>query len=108
VNPAEPSYESFLNTVIPRANEKGMGIIGMKVYFRGFAAKLPWYSSMEPFLHYALSQPITTVVIGCDSVQQLEENVGFAESFRGMSDLDKQSLESRIVPFARDLMYYKP
>ena len=108
VNPAEPSYQSFLHTVIPRANEKEMGIIGMKVYFRGFAAKLPWYSSMEPFLHYALSQPITTVVIGCDSMQQLEENVDFAKSFRRMSDQDKQELEGRIEPFARDLMYYKP
>ena len=77
-----------------------MGIIGMKVYFRGFAAKLPWDSSMEPFLHYALSQPITTVVIGCDSVQQLEENVVFAESFHRMSDQDKQELEGRIEPLA--------
>ena len=63
---------------------------------------------MEPFLHYALSQPITTVVIGCDSAQQLVENVYFAESFHPMSDQDKHSLESRIEPFAHDLMYYKP
>jgi aryl-alcohol dehydrogenase-like predicted oxidoreductase len=108
VNPAEPSHKSFLHTVVPRANQKEMGIIGMKVYFRGFAAKLPWYSSMEPFLHYALSHPITTVVIGCDSVQQLEENVGFAKSFHHKSDQDREELEGRIKPFARELMYYKP
>ena len=62
---------------------------------------------MEPFLHYALSQPITTVVIGCDSMQQIEENVGFAKSFHRMSDQEMQGLESRLEPFARDLMYYK-
>ncbi len=107
VNPAEPSYKSFAHTVVPRANAKGMGIIGMKVYFRGFAARLPWYASMEPFLHYALSQPITTVVIGCDSVQQLKENVAFAKSFHSMSDQEKQGIESRLEPFAHDLMYYK-
>jgi predicted aldo/keto reductase-like oxidoreductase len=108
VNPAENSYKSFLHTVVPRATEKEMGVIGMKVYFRGFAAKLPWYSSMEPFLHYALSHPVTTVVIGCDSVQQLEENVGFAKSFKHMTDQDKVDFEGRVAPFARDLMYYKP
>lgn len=108
VNPAEPSYKSFVHTVIPRAKDKEMGIIGMKVYFRGLAAKLPWYSSMEPFLHYALSHPITAVVIGCDSVQQLAENVEFAKSFHRMSDNDEQELEGRVKSFARELMYYKP
>jgi predicted aldo/keto reductase-like oxidoreductase len=61
-----------------------MGIVGMKVYFRGFASKIPWYETMEPFLHFALSQPVTTVVIGCDSVEQLEENVTFAARFKPM------------------------
>jgi predicted aldo/keto reductase-like oxidoreductase len=108
VNPAEPCYQSFLHTVVPRAHDKLMGIIGMKVYFRGLAAKLPWYSSMEPLLHYALSHPITTAVIGCDSVQQLDNNVQFAKSFRQMSHQNKRELEGRVEPFARELMYYKP
>lgn len=85
-----------------------MGIIGMKVYFRGFAAKLPWYSTMEPFFRFALSQAISTAVIGCDSVEQLEENVRFARSFSRLADAEKQELTARIAPVARSLMYYKP
>ena len=108
VNPAEPSYKSFLQEVVPAANEKQMGIIGMKVYFRGFAAKLPSYSTMEPFLRFALSQPITTAVIGCDSIAQLEENVTFASSFSRMSDVEIQALTDSVAPYARSLMYYKP
>jgi aryl-alcohol dehydrogenase-like predicted oxidoreductase len=108
VNPAEPHYKSFLEEVVPFAKQKGMGIIGMKVYFRGFAAKIPWYQSMEPFLHFALSQPVSTVVIGCDSILQLEENVLFAVKFTPMSNAEMSDLIGKVKPFSRQLMYYKP
>lgn len=108
VNPGEPSYKSFLREVIPLALEKQMGIIGMKVYFRGLAEQIPWYATMEPFLRFALSQPITNVVIGCDDVAQLEENVQFAESFVPMTDLEMQALVHEVSSHARKLMYYKP
>ena len=85
-----------------------MGIIGMKVYFRGFASKLPSYSTMGPFLRFALSQPITTAVIGCDSIEQLEENINFASSFGPMSDEEIQTLTDSVTPYAKSLMYYKP
>ncbi len=108
VNPAETHYKSFIETVLPVAEKKRMGIIGMKVYFRGFAAKIPWYKTMEPFLHFALSHPVSTVVIGCDSVKQLEENVKFASRFAPMSAEKMKKLSLDIKPFARQLMYYKP
>jgi aryl-alcohol dehydrogenase-like predicted oxidoreductase len=108
VNPAEPFYKSFPDKVIPVAKEKQMGIVGMKVYFRGFASKIPWYETMEPFLHFALSHPITTVVIGCDSIEQLEENVKFAARFKPMPEEQLQALTGKVKPFARQLMYYKP
>ncbi len=107
VNPAEPAFKSFLDTVIPLAGEKGMGIIGMKVYFRGFAAKIPGFKGMEPYLRFALSQPISTVVIGCDNVDQLEENVDMARSFESLSEEEAQDLVDHISPYAKQLMYYK-
>jgi aryl-alcohol dehydrogenase-like predicted oxidoreductase len=108
VNPAEPFYKSFPDKVIPVAQKKKMGIVGMKVYFRGFASKIPWYENMEPFLQFALSHPITTVVIGCDSVEQLEENVRFVARFKAMQEKQMETLVEKISPFARQLMYYKP
>ncbi len=108
VNPAEPAYKSYLTEVIPPAKKKGMGIVGMKVYFRGFADKLPWFETMEPFFRFALSQPITTAVIGCDDVEQLEENVNFARSFSPMTAKETQELIRNVSSYARELMYYKP
>jgi len=108
VNPAEPNYESFIENVLPLARERNMGVIGMKVYLRGFASRLPWYTSMEPFLRFALSQPVTNVVIGCDDIAQLEQNVKFAASFKPMTPEEQQALIRDTSPFARQLMYYKP
>jgi aryl-alcohol dehydrogenase-like predicted oxidoreductase len=108
VNPAEPSYRSFLHDVVPFARKKGMGIVGMKVYFRGFASGLPGFRTMEPFFRYALSQSISTAVIGCDDVRQLEENAGFASAFSPMTDEEAGLSLQAVRPFARQLMYYKP
>jgi predicted aldo/keto reductase-like oxidoreductase len=108
VNPAEQKFKNFIEVVLPVAREKSMGIIGMKVYLRGFASQLPWYTSMEPFLRYALSQPVTNVVIGCDDIAQLEQNIKFAHSFEPMAVKEQQKLIQDVSPFARQLMYYKP
>lgn len=108
VNPAEPSYESFLEQVVPLARKKNMGIIGMKVFFRGFASRIPGFVSMEPYLRFALSQPVTNVVIGCDNLDQLEQNAGFARTFKPMNNEEMQKLITDIAPYARELMNYKP
>ena len=108
VNPAEPFYKSYLDTVIPAASQKGMGIIAMKVYFRGFASRIPGFAGMEPFFRFALSQSVTTAVIGCDDIPQLEENTSFASSFAPMSQQEQEELLEFVAPYARQLMYYKP
>ena len=108
VNPAEPKYKSFIDGVIPLATERDMGIVGMKIYLRGLAARLPWYRTMEPFFRFGLSHPVSTAVIGCDTIQQLEENVGFAETFVAMNDKEMQGLVDALSPHACELMYYKP
>jgi len=108
VNPAEPAHANFIDIALPLANEKGMGVIGMKVYFRGFAAKIPGFKSVGPYFRFALSQPTSSVVIGCDNIQQLEENVNLARSFQPMSDREMNDLVNHIAPYAKHLMYYKP
>jgi aryl-alcohol dehydrogenase-like predicted oxidoreductase len=108
VNPAEPQYKNFIDDVIPLASKKRMGVIGMKVYLRGFAMKLPDVTTLEPFFRFALSQPISTAVIGCDTLHQLEENVMFAHSYSPMGEGETRDLLDIASPYARELMYYKP
>ncbi|TAN39872.1 MAG: aldo/keto reductase [Nitrospirae bacterium] len=107
VNPAEPHYRSFIEEVIPPAVERDMGIVAMKVYFRGMAAQIA-PGKLDLFYRYALSHPVTTAVIGCDTIGQLEENVRFASAFSPLTGAERALLSEQISPVARQLMHYKP
>jgi hypothetical protein len=47
------------------------------------------------------------VVIGCESVEQLEMNVRIAKSFQPMPVKEQEILLNRVKSYARELMYYK-
>jgi aryl-alcohol dehydrogenase-like predicted oxidoreductase len=108
VNPAETLDKGFIREVIPLAVEKDMGVIAMKVFFRGLASRLPGWNSLGPLLRFALSQPVSTAVIGCDDIVQLEKNHESAAAFTPMPGEDMAKLVGSISPYARQLMYYKP
>lgn len=107
VNPAEPHYWSFLSEVLPKAQAKGMGILGMKTLSRGVCVKIFGAESAENFLRFALTQPISAAVVGCETVEQLEMNVRIARSFQPMPKKDQDILLSKVKSYARELMYYK-
>ena len=107
VNPAEPHYWSFLQTVLPKAMDKGMGILGMKTLSRGVCVKIFGDESIETFLRFALTQSISAAVVGCDTLDQLEMNVRIAQSFQPLGQQEQNVLISRVKSYARELMYYK-
>ena len=107
VNPAEPHHNSFIAQVMPLAVERGMGIVAMKVFFRGAAAQIA-PGNLDLFYRYALSHPVSTAVIGCDTIAQLEENVRFASAFSPLTKDEQEMLSEQLSPIARKLMYYKP
>ena len=108
VNPAEPQYLSFISDVLPYAMEKDMGIIAMKVYCRGMVRQIPRFDSIEPFYRFALSHPVTTAIIGCDTISQLEDNISYARSFVPLKEKQMDNLIDFVAPYARELLYYKP
>ncbi len=107
INPAEPHYWSFLHEVLPKAQGKGMGILGMKILSRGVSIKIFGVESVENFLRFALTQPISTAVVGCETIEQLEMNVRLAQSFQPMDQKDQNMLISRVKSYSREMMYYK-
>ena len=107
INPAEPHYWSFSEEVLPKAQAKGMGILGMKSFSRGVSIKIFGPDSSENFLRFALSQPVSTMVVGCETIEQLERNAKVAQTFRPMTKRDQDILLEKVRPYARELMYYK-
>lgn len=88
VNPAEEKLSGFLDTLLPAAVAKGMGVIGMKVMGGGSLPEI----GMPPgaLVRFALSQPISVAIIGCNTVAELEQNL--ADAQQPFSDDDRAAL----------------
>jgi aryl-alcohol dehydrogenase-like predicted oxidoreductase len=109
VNPAEPQDRSFL-PLAAEAQARGLGVIGMKVLCRGLLPRLAEEPGKLTFelVAYALSQPVSLVVIGCDTPGQVKALAHAAENFTPMTKEEQKALEEAVAPFAQRLMYYKP
>jgi aryl-alcohol dehydrogenase-like predicted oxidoreductase len=109
MNPAEPQHLSFL-PVAAAARERGLGVIGMKVLLRGLILQLAQQPRelVAELVAYALSQPLSLVVIGADTPEQVKDLAAAAQNFVPMTPEEQRALEEAVEPFARQLMYYKP
>jgi hypothetical protein len=107
VNPGEWHYRPFLKEILPKAEEKGVGVLGMKVFARGICAKIFGTGTIEKFLRFALTQPISAAVVGCETLEQLEMNARIARSFQPMTRTEQETIIDNIKYYARELTYYK-
>lgn len=102
INVFDRHFRSFEQQVLPAALEEGMGIIGMKpMGGDGEIPKSGVVSAVEA-LHYALNQPVSTVVSGCDSMDVLRQNLDAARSFHELSNQDVQQLLDRTAEIAKN------
>ncbi|MCP4901813.1 MAG: aldo/keto reductase [bacterium] len=121
LNAADPHHKSFKAKLLPTAVEKEMAIIGMKIPARGlilkswkpptdlesrYANTVPGTLTMPEAMRYVLSLPVSTVIVGCDSIAQLEENVKIAQAFRPMSDTQLVKLETRAEPVHKQALFF--
>jgi len=123
VNAADPHHLSFTARLLPLAVEREMGIIGMKVPARGRilntwtpgkADKEGWAGGSQPgtvtmkeALYYVLSLPVSTVIIGCDDVPQLEQNIRLAREFNPLNENQMTALAARTGPIARQALFFR-
>jgi aryl-alcohol dehydrogenase-like predicted oxidoreductase len=116
LNAADPHHLSFKAKLLPLAVEREMGIIGMKIPARGlllsswktpedpssrYAESVPGTLDMREAMRYVLSLPVSTVIVGCNSIAQLEENIEIARSFTPLNDTQLAQLEERAEPVHR-------
>jgi aryl-alcohol dehydrogenase-like predicted oxidoreductase len=106
VNPAEEAWMSFPGIVIPEARRHDMGIIGMKVFCRGFGLQLRGLEDPARWLRYALAYDLSTAVVGCDNPDQVDKCVAAAQ-MPPLSAKECRVLEKDVAPWARRLMFYK-
>jgi uncharacterized protein len=107
LNPADPHFLPFQERLLPEATRRRMGVIGMKIPARGRIFREGGITRIREPLTYVLSQPVSTVIIGCDTVAQLEENVAIATSFRQLSPAEMARIESLTASYATDAAFFK-
>ncbi|SPE54912.1 conserved exported hypothetical protein [Verrucomicrobia bacterium] len=128
VNAADKHHYSFMEQLLPVAVEKQMGIIGMKVPARGrllsswtppsleqqkrswegvVVSNGPGTLDMREAMYYSLSLPLSTVIIGCDSLAQLEQNVQLARNFTPLSEQQMAALAAKAEPVSKQALFFR-
>jgi aryl-alcohol dehydrogenase-like predicted oxidoreductase len=128
LNAADTHIHSFTDQLLPLVVEKQMGIIGMKVPARGrllstwtpppleqqqhswegsAIATRPGVMKMRDAMQFALSHPVSTVIVGCDNIAQLEENVQIARDFTPLSQAQMASLNELAAPVAKQSLFFR-
>lgn len=94
---------SFAEEFLPIANAERIAIVGMKVLGLGSLTH-----EVERSLRYAFSLPVSTVIVGMETMAQLEQNLAIAESFTPMTDEERLAFFRDIIPLVRpDKMRWK-
>jgi aryl-alcohol dehydrogenase-like predicted oxidoreductase len=128
LNGADKHHYSFMDQLLPMAVEKQMGIIGMKIPARGrllsnwtpppieqqrhswegvVEANGPGTLTMREAMYYTLSLPVSTVIIGIDSLAQLEEDVRLAREFTPLSDPQMAAISRKAESVSRQGLFFR-
>ena len=124
LNAADVHYLSFKNYLLPEALKKGVGIIGMKVATRGRMLSC-WTPppieeqparlrtpkagtiTIEEALTYNMNLPVSTTIIGVDTVEQIEKNIRIASEFTPLSEEQMAEIEYKTLPIVRQGLYFR-
>ncbi len=105
INVLDAHYRSFQKQVVPVCLEKNVGVIGMKSLAGGSPrGRIPTSTGVtaQECIRYALSLPITALVCGIQTMEDLRQDVAIARNFKPMPDGEKQRLLAKVRDEAAD------
>jgi predicted aldo/keto reductase-like oxidoreductase len=81
------NFQDVEDVLLPLAEEKGTGIVGMKALADGLLWEYP-----EESLRYSLSQPISVLACGFNTMEMLRRDLDIVDSFKPMDEKEKDDL----------------
>jgi hypothetical protein len=67
-----------------------------------------WRLNIQEALYFVWSLPVSTLITGAESLQQLHEKTGLARSFKALSADERQRIVQRVSDLAgKAVEYYK-
>lgn len=107
INAADKYYNSMIENFLPVAVEKKMGVVGMKIPARDRIFDRGGIITMKEAMDYAMSLPVSTIIIGIDEIAELEENIKIAREFKQLSADDLLAIEDKVKPHFEHLQFFK-
>ena len=91
LNVMDAHYRSFEKMVLPELVRRNIGVLAMKTLANGMILRSQTVTPIE-CLHYAMNLPTSVVITGCESMENLEQALTAARTFKPMSDEEVKSL----------------
>jgi uncharacterized protein len=89
----------FEELALPAAKAKNLGIIAMKVTGQEFLlGGTPGKTDIDSLLHYSMSLPVTTAVVGMPTLEMLEHNTTIARKFSPLSQEEMDRMRQAMSP----------
>jgi aryl-alcohol dehydrogenase-like predicted oxidoreductase len=98
VNPVEATLRGFMDSVLPLTQETGLVVIGMKMLGASQYILKDLGITPERLIRYALSQKITTAIVGCSTPQEVRTLARIASDNKPMSPEEQNRLAEIFRP----------
>jgi aryl-alcohol dehydrogenase-like predicted oxidoreductase len=99
LNVMDAHYRSFEKLVLPELVKQNTGVLAMKTLGNRMILESKTATAIE-CLQYAMNLPVSVVITGCESMEDLEQALEAARTFKPMSDEQVKSLLSKTAQAA--------
>lgn len=125
INVVDANLDHFINSVLPKALDRNLGILAMKTMADGrfFEKKMrlddvqwetdkpivPERLSIKEALYFVWSLPVSVLITGAENEQFIKEKIKLAKGFSSFTEAQRSELVSKVADLAADgkIEYYK-
>lgn len=104
INVCDYFFRSFLHGVVPQCIEQDTGVIGMKSLGGGMEGKIPASGilSAKECIHFALSQPVSSLVVGMRNQRDLDQALEVGRDFQPLTHEQQKAVLEKVKLAAGD------
>ena len=99
LNVMDAHYRSFEKLVLPELVKENTGVLAMKTLANGMILESKTVNAIE-CLQYAMNLPVSVVITGCESMENLEQALTAARTFKPMTEEQVSSILNRTAAAA--------
>lgn len=104
INVMDAHFRSFTHEVVPVALKQGVGVLGMKTFGDPYILDTKLVDPID-MLHYGLTQPVSVLITGIDSMPILDQACEAARTFKPMPQAKIDAILARTKDAARQGKY---